>query len=178
LGTARAQKVCAGVADDEGNCEEWGVSKAERSGQQRIIKTNKHHTLRLVQQRGTVRAHDLVQQCAYSPATARSYLSYLSRQDLLERTSMGYTLTSRGDERLRYFDVAGCPHPDCPLCERKSGSYICPRCGYAVAKQDARILLERDFLVVVRLAGVYCPLCLKLLFPESQALVLGIPKER
>ena len=142
------------------------------------MKTNKHHTLRLVQKQGTVRARDLVQQFAYSPATARSYLSYLSRQDLLAQASAGYALTIKGEERLRYFDVAGCPHPDCPLCENKTGSYSCPRCGAQIAKQDARIVPERDFLVVVRHAGVYCPWCLKLIFPESHALLLGISKER
>ena len=68
--------------------------------------------------------------------------------------------------------------PDCPLCESKTGLFTCPRCGAEVAKQDAKILPERDFLVVVRHAGVYCPWCLKLIFSESQALVLGISKER
>ena len=141
------------------------------------MKTNKHHTLRLVQQQGTVRARDLVQQFEYSPATARSYLSYLSRQDLLARASAGHTLTIKGVERLRHFDVAGCSHLDCPLCEGKTGSYTCPRCGAQMSAKEARILPEQDFLLVVRHAGVYCPWCLKLIFPESQALLLGIPKE-
>ena len=119
-----------------------------------------------------------MQQFAYSSATARSYLSYLSRQDLLARASAGHTLTAKGTARLQYFDVVGCPHPDCPLCESKTGLFICPRCGAEVAKQDTKILPERDFLVVVRHAGVYCPWCLKLIFSESQALPLGISKER
>ena len=78
---------------------------------------------------------------------------------------------------MRYFEVAGCPHPDCLLCERKTGSYICPRYGYEVDKQNAKILPERDFLVVVRHAGVYCPWYLNLIFPESQALLLGLLEE-
>ena len=142
------------------------------------MKTNKHHTLRLVQKQGMVRARDLVQQFAYSSATARSYLSYLSRQDLLARARAGHTLTAKGTARLQYFDVVGCPHPDCLLCKSKTGLLTCPRCGAEVAKQDARILPERNFLVVVRHAGVYCPWCLKLIFSESQALLLGISKER
>ena len=141
------------------------------------MKTNKHHTLRLVQKQGTVRARDLVQQFDYSPATARSYLSYLSRQDLLARATMGHNLTAKGAERLQYFDVAGCPRPDCLLCEGKTGSYTCPRCGYQIPAKEARILPELDFLVVVRHAGVYCPWCLKLIFSEAQALQLGLPKE-
>src|SRR5262245_14111622 len=141
------------------------------------MKTNKHHTLRLVQKQGTVRARHLVQQFAYSPATARSYLSYLSRQNLLARMSGGHTLTAKGIARLQYFDVAGCPHPDCPLCEIKCSSYTCVRCGYRMPAKEARILPEQDFLVVVRHAGVYCPWCLKLIFSESQALLLGIAKE-
>jgi hypothetical protein len=42
----------------------------------------------------------------------------------------------------------------------------------------ARILSERDFFVVVRHAGVYCPRCLKLLFPEEQAQLLKILQEQ
>ena len=141
------------------------------------MKTNTHHTLRLVQKQGTVRARDLVQQCEYSPATARSYLSYLSRQDLLARASAGHTLTAKGAARLQYFDVAGCPHLDCPLCEGRTGSYSCPRCGYQMPAKEARILPEEDFLVVMRHAGVYCPWCLTLIFSEAQALLLGLPKE-
>jgi len=141
------------------------------------MKTNKHYTLRLVQKQGAVRAQDLVDQFGYSPATARSYLSYLKGQDLLERVSTGHTLTSKGTTRLQHFDVAGCPNPDCLLCEGKTGGYTCPRCGHQMPTKDARILPERDFLVVLRYAGVYCPWCLKLIFSESQALLLNIPKE-
>ena len=141
------------------------------------MKTNKHYTLRLVQSQGAVRAQDLVDQFGYSPATVRSYLSYLKRQDLLERASAGHTLTTKGTMRLHHFDAAGCPHPDCPVCEGKAGSLTCPRCGYYMPAKEARILSEKDFLVVLRHAGVYCPWCLKLIFSESQALLLNIPKE-
>jgi len=57
------------------------------------VKTNKHQTLLLVKQNGFVQAKDIVDQFDYSPATARSYLSYLTRQDLLERTVQGHVLT-------------------------------------------------------------------------------------
>ena len=122
-------------------------------------------------------ARDLVREFRYSPATARSYLSYLGRQDLLQRLGLNHGLTGKGEERLRYFDVAGCAHPACPLCQRQAGSYQCPRCGYQLATRKARLLPERDFLLAIRHAGVYCPRCLKLLFPEAQALLLGIPRE-
>jgi hypothetical protein len=141
------------------------------------MKTNKHLTLRLVKGNGTVQARDLVREFRYSPATARSYLSYLGRQDLLRRLGLSHGLTGKGEDRLRYFDVAGCAHPACPLCQRQTGSYQCPRCGYQLATKEARLLPERDFLLAVRHAGVYCPRCLKLLFPEAQALLLGIPRE-
>jgi len=106
------------------------------------MKTNKHQTLILVHTKGSVQAKHLVEQFGYSSGTARSYLSYLKRQDLLARIGQGHVLTERGGARLRYFDVAGCGHP--------------------------------DFLVLVRHAGVYCPRCLKLLFPEAQAQLLKI----
>jgi hypothetical protein len=38
------------------------------------------------------------------------------------------------------------------------------------------MLPERDFLLVCRHAGVYCPRCLKLLFTEPHAQLLKIPK--
>lgn len=141
------------------------------------MKTNKHYTLRLVQKQGTVRARDLVDQFGYSPATARAYLSYLKGQDLLERVSAGHALTTKGTTRLQHFDVAGCPHPDCPLCTKKAGSFTCQHCGYQMPAKEARVLPEKDFLVVVRHAGVYCPWCLNLIFSESHALLLNIPQK-
>ena len=141
------------------------------------MKTNKNPTLLLVQTKGGVQAKDLVQQFRYSPGTARSYLSYLTRQDLLARAAQGHVLTERGGTRLRYFNVAGCGHPACPLCDRKAGYFICPRCDYQLPAREARIQPERDFLVIVRHAGVYCPRCLLLLFPEAQAQLLKIPQE-
>jgi hypothetical protein len=139
------------------------------------MKTNKHQTLILVHTKGRVQAKDLVQQFGYSPGTARSYLSYLKRQGLLARTGQGHVFTERGWARLQYFDVAGCGHPACPLCDKKAGYFTCARCGYQLPTKEARILPARDFLLVCRHAGVYCPRCLKLLFTEPQALLLKIP---
>ena len=140
------------------------------------MKTNKHQTLLLVRTKGGVQAKDLVRQFGYSPGTARSYLSYLKRQDLLARTGQGHVLTGRGWTRLQYFNVAGCGHPACPLCDKKAGYFTCSRCGYQLPIKEARILPERDFLLVCRHAGVYCPRCLRLLFTEPQAQLLKIPK--
>jgi len=142
------------------------------------MKTNKHQTLLLVKTEGGVQAQDLVQRFGYSPGTARSYLSYLKRQDLLARTGQGHVLTERGGARLRFFDVAGCEHPACPLCDKKTGHFTCSLCGYQLPVNKARILPERDFLVVLRHAGVYCPRChIMRLFSEKQAQLLKIPQE-
>ena len=141
------------------------------------MKTNKHQTLLLVKRKGGVRAQDLGDAFAYSPGTARSYLSYLGRQDLLQRTGAGHVLTDRGENRLDYFEVAGCADPDCPRCQGKAGYFACPRCGHHLPVREARILPEKDFLLVRRHAGVYCPRCLKLLFYEEQARLLRIPQE-
>jgi hypothetical protein len=141
------------------------------------VKTNKHQTLLLVKKKSGVQAKDLVEQFGYSPGTARSYLSYLGRQDLLQQLGAGHVLTEKGLERLQFFEVTGCADPACPVCQGKTGYLTCPRCGYRTLKKDARIWLEQDFLVVVRHAGVYCPLCLKFILSEPQAQLIGIPKE-
>jgi hypothetical protein len=141
------------------------------------MKTNKHQTLLLVKAKQAVRARDLVQAFGYSAPTARSYLSHLKRQDLLERFSAGHVLTETGRTRLQFFDVSGCADPACPLCQRKTGFMTCPRCAYRMPHTQARILPTQDFLIVVRHAGVYCPRCWKPLLSETQAHLMGIPKE-
>jgi DeoR-like protein with HTH domain len=141
------------------------------------MKTNKHQTLLLVNKKRGVRPRDVVQHFGYSPGTARSYLSYLSRQGPVERFGVSYVLTARGQDRLQYFDVAGCADPACPLCQGKAGYLTCPSCGYQIPKQKAKILNEQDFFFVVRHAGVYCPWCWKLIFSETQARLLRIREE-
>jgi predicted methyltransferase len=141
------------------------------------MKTNKHQTLQLVQAKQAVRAKDLVHAFGYSAPTARSYLSHLKRQELLERISAGHALTEKGRTRLQFFEVSGCTDAACPFCQRKTGSLTCPRCAYQMPHTHARILPKQDFLVVVRYAGVYCPRCWKSLFSEAQAQLMGIPKE-
>ena len=141
------------------------------------MKTNKHQTLLLVKAKQAVRAKDLVQALGYTAPTARSYLSHLKRQELLERIISGHALTDKGRTRLQFFDVSGCTDPACPLCQRKTGSLTCPRCAYRMPNTDARILPKQDFLVVVRHAGVYCPWCWTPLLSEVQANLMDIPKE-
>ncbi len=141
------------------------------------MKTNKHQTLQLVKNKSGVQAKDLVEQFGYSPGTARSYLSYLGRQDLLHRMGAGHVLTEKGLERLHFFEVTGCADPACPVCQGKTGYLTCPRCGYRTPKKDARIWLEQDYRVVVRHEGVYCPRCFKLILSSTQAQLIGIPKE-
>lgn len=141
------------------------------------MKTNKHQTLLLIRKRDAVHSRDLVEQFDYSPGTARSYLSYLGRQGLLERMGAGYRLTDKGTERLNHFDVFGCADIECPLCQGKIGFLTCPHCGNQMRMDKARILKKRDFLFVIRHAGVYCNHCLKLIFSEPKALLLGMRSE-
>jgi hypothetical protein len=141
------------------------------------MKTNKHQTLLLVKTKQAVRAKDLVHAFGYSAPTARSYLSHLKRQDLLDRIMSGHVLTEKGRTRLQFFDVGGCADPACPLCQRKTGLMTCPRCAYQMPHTEARILPTQDFFVMVRHAGVYCPRCWKSLLNETQAQLMGIPKE-
>ncbi len=143
------------------------------------MKTNKHQTLLLVRNNKAIRAHDIVTHFDYSSGTARSYLSYLARHGLLEWTVTGYVLTEKGNDRLEYFEASGCGSFDCPLCiEKKIHHYICPHCKYELPKKEARILPEKDFLLIKRRAGVFCPDCEALIFDEKQALLLGIRKEK
>src|SRR5712692_9596813 len=102
------------------------------------MKTNKHQTLLLVKAKQAVRAKDLVQAFGYSAPTARSYLSHLKRQELLERISSGHALTEKGRTRLQFFDLSGCTNVDCPLCQHKTGSLTCPRCAYQMPNTHAR----------------------------------------
>jgi hypothetical protein len=142
------------------------------------MKTNKHQTLQLVKKERAVHSRDLVENFDYSPGTARSYLSYLGRQGLLERMGAGYRLSDKGRDRLRYFEVFGCQDIDCPLCQGKIGYLTCPHCKHQMSRDKAKILKKRDFLVVVRHPGVYCDNCFKLIFSETQAELLGIKAEK
>jgi predicted methyltransferase len=141
------------------------------------VKTNKHQTLLLVRRERAVHSSALVENFDYSPGTARSYLSYLGRQGLLERMGAGYRLTDKGQERLDYFDVFGCADIDCPLCQGKIGYLTCPHCGRQMLRDKVKILKKKDLLFVVRHPGVYCDSCLKLIFNEAQGKLLGIKAE-
>jgi hypothetical protein len=89
----------------------------------------------------------------------------------------GHNLAEKGLARLHFFDVSGCTDPACPLCQHKTGQITCRRCDYHLSKEEICVLPERDFLVVVRHAGVYCPWCWKPLLSEAQAQLMGIPRE-
>ncbi len=141
------------------------------------MKTNKHQTLLLAQKQGSIRANDLVQAFTYSPATARSYLSYLGRHHFLQRAGSGYMLTDKGHERLEFFKSNGCGNYPCPLCQQKSQHFVCSRCGYELDRGAAKILPERDFLFVLRPTGVFCPCCLSLVLTETQAKLAGISED-
>ena len=141
------------------------------------MKTNKHQTLLLAKKQAALGSRDLLRHFGYSLGTARSYLSHLGRQGLLERTGAGYSLTNKGQDRLVHFDVFGCADVDCPLCQGKSGYLTCPDCGYQMPKRGVRIRKKKDFIVAVRHPGVYCSQCGKPIFNEAQARLLGIPFE-
>ncbi len=142
------------------------------------MKTNKHQTLLFIQRKGGVKARDIAEQFGYTPATARSYLSYLARQDLLERRGAGYVLTEKGQEGLKHFEVMGCERPDCPLCQGKAGYLTCPRCGYQLPQKKARFRPEQNFLLVSRPAGVHCSICQSLILTEEQARLIRVKEER
>lgn len=141
------------------------------------MKTNKHKTLLLARKTQPFHARHLTLHYGYSPDTARSYLSRLGRQGLLERGRGGYGLTLKGHERIRYFDIFGYARPGCPLCKGKSGYLTCPSCGQRMSKQSARIQDEKDYIFVLRHAGVYCDSCSTLILDETEALRLGFKKE-
>ena len=142
------------------------------------MKTNKHQTLLFLQNRGGGQARDVALQFDYSRATARSYCSHLARQGLLQRNSPGYVLTEKGQERLAHFEVMGCDHPDCPLCQEKAGYFTCPRCRCRLPQHAARLRPARDFLVVWRPAGVHCRICLSQILTEPQARLIGVTEEK
>ena len=138
------------------------------------MKTNKHQTLLLVKKNGAVLAKDIVNQFDYSPATARSYLSYLTRQDLLERRALGHVLTDKGKNRLHFFEVTGCRYPGCPLCEGKPGHFTCPTCGWRLSKKLSKLRPKWDTLFFKREAGIYCPRCQNQIFTQDQAHLMKI----
>ena len=142
------------------------------------MKTNKHQTLLFIQGKGGALSRDIVSQFAYSPATARSYLSYLARQGLLEKRGPGYVLTQKGQGRLKHFEVMGCDRTDCPLCQGKMGFFTCSLCGYQLPQKRARILPEFDFLLLWRPGGVHCPLCLSQIMTVEQARLVGVREEK
>jgi len=46
-----------------------------------------------------------------------------------------------------------------------------------MTKREAKIIKESDYIFVVRHAGIYCDQCLRLIFNETQARLLGIREE-
>ena len=141
------------------------------------MKTNKHRTLVLAKKTQLLHARHLVLHFEYAPGTARSYLSHLGRQGLLERVRGGHRLTKKGHDRIRYFDIFGCGRPGCPFCKGKSGYLTCSKCGNRMSKQKARISKEKDYFLVLRHTGVYCDLCSALILDAAQAQQVGIARE-
>lgn len=142
------------------------------------MKTNKHKTLRFARKLQIIHSRDLIRRFDYSPGTARSYLSHLGRQGLLGRVNGHYELTKKGHERVRYFDLFGCTHRACPLCQGKMGFLTCPNCGCRVLKQKATVRKKRDLFFVLRRAGVYCDKCSAMILDEAQAHQFGIAMEK
>ena len=122
-------------------------------------------------------ARDLVDAFEYSPGTARSYLAHLGRQDLLQRNEAGHTLTEKGENRLQFFEVAGCADAACPRCQGKTGFYTCPSCGKQLPKKHACLKPMWDTVFFKRAAGVYCQGCHAQMLTEEQARLAGIPSE-
>jgi hypothetical protein len=141
------------------------------------MKTNKHKTLLLAKGQGTITWRDLMRRYEYSAGTARSYLSHLGRQGLLERANGTYALTEKGHSRIRYFAIFGCRRSGCPHCLGKLGHLTCPNCEYRIPRQQARIRKQKDYLLVLRPAGVYCEQCSAMILDEAQAKRMGIRAE-
>lgn len=141
------------------------------------MKTNKHRTLLLAKSLGAITWRDLMRKYEYSAGTARSYLSHLGRQGLLERANGKYALTEKGHDRIRYFAIFGCRRPGCPLCLGKLGHLTCPNCEYRIPTKLAKIRKQKDYLLVVRPAGVYCGHCSAMILNEAHARRLGTPWE-
>jgi hypothetical protein len=139
------------------------------------MKLTKHRTLVLVQHTGAVRARHLVEAFDYSADGARSYLSHLAGQDLVQRTSAGYVLTPKGADRLAYFGVVGCGQDGCRLCKGKEGVLTCPACGVRLQVKAARVV-TRGFPFGDEGPGVFCPslFCGRQLLTEAEARQLGI----
>jgi len=142
------------------------------------MKTNKHQTLRLLHKNHGLQAREVARHFEYSRATARSYLSHLARQGLLQRWSSGYVLTEKGQERLAHYEVMGCDHPDCPRCHGKAGYLTCHRCRYRLPRHTARLRPARNFLVLWWPGGVRCPKCLSQILTEQQARLMGVKEEQ
>lgn len=132
------------------------------------MKTNKHITLLLVKEKGTIRAKDVTERFKYTPGTARSYLSHLGRQELVERFPDGYSLTQKGQERLRFFEVSGCGNPDCSFCESKSGFLTCPTCGWQQSRDKVRLRPVWDTPFFRREPGMYCSFCQQQILSEGE----------
>jgi hypothetical protein len=141
------------------------------------MKTNKHRTLLLAKSQGTITSRDLTRKYEYSPGTARSYLSHLGRQGLLARDNGKYALTERGHSRIRYFAILGCRRPGCPHCLGKLGHLTCPNCEHRIPSKQAKIRKQKDYLLAVRPAGVYCEHCSAMILDKGHAKRLGIPWE-
>ncbi len=143
------------------------------------MKTNKHLTLLFIQKKVSVGNKDIVYKFDYTPGTARSYLSRLSRHGLLQRTGMGHIITAKGFDRLNYFETSGCGRFDCPNCQTKTPGHItCPECKYQLSIKEVRIRPEESFLLVTTAdAGVYCPNCDELVLTESKAISMRSPRE-
>ncbi len=142
------------------------------------MKTNKHQTLLFIQDKGSALSRDIVSQFAYSSATARSYLSRLGRQGLLEKQGPAYILSQKGEGRLKHFEVMGCDGTGCPLCQMKAGGFTCPRCSYKLPQKKSRIRPEVDFLLLKRPAGVHCPICQSQILTVEQARLVKVREDK
>ena len=111
----------------------------------------------------------------YSPGTARSYLSHLGRQGLLGRAGAVTRLRKKATAHplFRYLRL---PRPGCPFA-KGDGAPNVPQLWISNIEQQAKIRKEKDYLLVVRQAGVYCDRCSALILDEIQARQIGIRGE-
>ena len=117
------------------------------------MKTNKHQTLILVHTKGRVQAKDLVQQFGYSPGTARSYLSYLKRQDLLARTGQGHVFTERGGPAFSILTWRGVVILPVRSATRKPGTLPARDVGISYRRRKHAFCLSAIFSSYVVMRG-------------------------
>ena len=134
---------------------------------------NKHQALSQAIRQGELSTDDIVKNFGWDNATARSYLSKLGRQGLLDWGPYGWKPTEKGKNRLTFFDRLRCPREDCPLCKGREAGYKCRHCGHVLSEEDAGFTPRKkggipSLFRFSREGGVFCPRCRGRILTQSE----------